>query len=128
MIPNDWPASLAFAAETTLAVTLLVCLVLLVRKPVAKRFGAGAAYALWSLPLIRLVLPPLPSGWLPRPLASNGEAVTQYLYGCEVGKAGAEGGFCPLSALAETVRKLGVEFDSTCGEYPYASAQSGRGG
>ena len=58
----------------------------------------------------------------------NGEAVTQYLYGCEVGKAGAEGGFCPLSALAETVRKLGVEFDSTCGEYPYASAQSGRGG
>jgi len=63
MTPTDWPIALGFAAETTLGVTTLVLLVLLLRKPVAKRFGAGAAYALWALPLIRLVLPPLPSGW-----------------------------------------------------------------
>lgn len=67
MIPNDWPASLSFALETTIGVTALVVLVLLLRRPVAKRFGAGAAYALWALPLVRLVLPPLPSNWVFRP-------------------------------------------------------------
>ena len=46
MIPTDWPQPLGFALETTIAVTALMLLVLLLRKPVAKRFGAGAAYAL----------------------------------------------------------------------------------
>ena len=77
MIPNDWPAPMGFALETTIGVTVLVLLVLALRRPVAKRFGAGAAYALWLLPLIRLVLPPLPSGWVFRPIlaGSSGEAV-----------------------------------------------------
>lgn len=35
-------------------------LVLAVRRPVARWFGAGPAYALWLLPALRLVLPPLP--------------------------------------------------------------------
>jgi bla regulator protein blaR1 len=46
--------------ETFLAVTLLMLLVLAVRRPVARHFGAGCAYALWLLPAVRLVLPPLP--------------------------------------------------------------------
>ena len=77
MIPNDWPTPLSFALETTIGVTALVLLVLLLRRPVAKRFGAGAAYALWALPLIRLVLPPLPSGWVFRPalMGGSGEPV-----------------------------------------------------
>jgi bla regulator protein BlaR1 len=45
--------------ETTLAVTLLMLLVLAVRRPVAHFFGAGWAYALWALPALRLILPPL---------------------------------------------------------------------
>ncbi len=72
MIPNDWPTPLNFALETTIGVSVLVLLVLILRRPVAKRFGAGAAYALWMLPLIRLVLPPLPSGWVFRPDLAGG--------------------------------------------------------
>lgn len=51
---------LAHALETALAVTLLILLVLAIRKPVARHFGAGIAYALWLLPVARLILPPLP--------------------------------------------------------------------
>jgi len=49
-----------WAVGTALAVSLLIVLVLLLRVPVARYFGANAAYALWAAPLIRLVLPPLP--------------------------------------------------------------------
>ncbi|HWH18555.1 MAG TPA: M56 family metallopeptidase [Allosphingosinicella sp.] len=50
---------IAWLAETLFAVTLLMLLVLAVRRPVAHFFGAGWAYALWLLPALRLVLPPL---------------------------------------------------------------------
>ena len=50
---------IAWLIETALAVTFLMLLVLAVRKPVAHLFGAGWAYALWALPALRLVLPPL---------------------------------------------------------------------
>jgi beta-lactamase regulating signal transducer with metallopeptidase domain len=48
--------------ETVLAVSALIVLVLLARKAVAREFGPGIAYALWLIPLARLVLPPLPNG------------------------------------------------------------------
>lgn len=53
--------------DTLVATGTLMALVLLVRRPVARWFGPGAAYALWALPMIRLVLPPLalPRGLLP---------------------------------------------------------------
>jgi beta-lactamase regulating signal transducer with metallopeptidase domain len=38
-------------------------LVLALRRPAAHLFGAGPAYALWLLPALRLVMPPLPSPW-----------------------------------------------------------------
>ncbi|WP_242125896.1 M56 family metallopeptidase [Sphingobium sp. Sx8-8] len=47
-------------AETLIATTLLMALVMLLRRPVARWLGAGAAYALWLLPLARMVLPALP--------------------------------------------------------------------
>ncbi|MEM1150695.1 MAG: M56 family metallopeptidase, partial [Pseudomonadota bacterium] len=50
---------------TYVSVALLIGLVLLVRRPFARAFGAKAAYALWALPLARLVLPPLPAGVSP---------------------------------------------------------------
>lgn len=46
--------------HTFVAVTLLMLLVLALRQPVARLFGAGWAYALWLIPAFRLVLPPLP--------------------------------------------------------------------
>lgn len=49
----------AFAANL-LGASLLVALVLLIRAPVARHFGARAAYALWLAPALRLVMPPLP--------------------------------------------------------------------
>jgi bla regulator protein BlaR1 len=52
---------IAWGFETLFAFTLLLLLVLLVRRPVANRFGAQWAYALWLLPALRLILPPLPS-------------------------------------------------------------------
>jgi len=51
---------IAWLIETFVAVTLLMVMVLLLRGPVARSFGAGWAYALWAVPALRLVLPPLP--------------------------------------------------------------------
>src|SRR4051812_40341989 len=42
------------------AISLLILLVLALRGAVARLFGAGWAYALWLIPALRLVLPPLP--------------------------------------------------------------------
>ena len=47
--------------ETILTTTVLLMLVLALRGPVARMFGAGWAYALWAVPAVRLVLPPLPA-------------------------------------------------------------------
>ena len=46
---------------------VLIALVLLVRRPVARHFGPQVAYALWALPLARFVLPPvvLPASFAP---------------------------------------------------------------
>ena len=45
--------------------TLLMLVVLALRRPFAAAFGAGPAYALWLLPALRLVAPPLPALDLP---------------------------------------------------------------
>jgi bla regulator protein blaR1 len=49
----------AWALETSLAVAALTLLVLALRRPVARLFGARWAYALWLLPLLRIAMPPL---------------------------------------------------------------------
>lgn len=62
----------------TLAWTaVLIALVLVLRRPVARKFGPQSAYALWLLPFLRLVLPPiqLPSWMAPLALVSD-EAMT----------------------------------------------------
>lgn len=51
---SDW------ILQTSFAVSVLILFVLIVRKPVARLLGAKAAYALWSLPLIRLIMPEIP--------------------------------------------------------------------
>ena len=53
----------ANSLQTSLAVAILFALVLIVRRPFARQFGAKAAYALWLVPLARLVMPPLPANW-----------------------------------------------------------------
>jgi beta-lactamase regulating signal transducer with metallopeptidase domain len=49
----------AWLAQTLLAVSAAMLLVLALRRPVARACGAGWAYALWLIPAARLVLPPL---------------------------------------------------------------------
>ena len=48
---------MTWLADTLIVTGLLIFAVLVLRRPVARAFGAQAAYALWLLPLLRLVLP-----------------------------------------------------------------------
>ncbi len=49
--------------ETFVASTLLMLLVLAIRGPVRRAFGPQMAYALWAMPVLRLLMPPLPGDW-----------------------------------------------------------------
>ncbi len=55
-------ALVPWAVEALVASAILIALVLLLRGPVRRSFGAPVAYALWALPVLRLLLPPLPQG------------------------------------------------------------------
>src|SRR3546814_13448626 len=46
--------------DTLLTTGLLVAAILLIRKPFARAFGPGLTYALWAIPSLRFLLPPLP--------------------------------------------------------------------
>ncbi|MET1756545.1 M56 family metallopeptidase [Novosphingobium sp. RD2P27] len=59
---------IAWLTDTLIMTGALLALILLVRRPVGRWFGPGAAYALWALPMIRLFLPPLV---LPESLAAT---------------------------------------------------------
>ncbi|WCT74789.1 M56 family metallopeptidase [Sphingomonas naphthae] len=51
---------IAWTIQTLVSTTLLMLLVLAIRRPVASMFGARIAYALWALPALRMILPALP--------------------------------------------------------------------
>ena len=51
---------IGWAIEALVASTLLMLVVLALRAPIARRFGAHAAYLLWLLPALRMILPRLP--------------------------------------------------------------------
>ncbi|KQM64919.1 hypothetical protein ASE75_07555 [Sphingomonas sp. Leaf17] len=71
-----------WAVEALIASALLMALVLLVRAPVRRAFGPAVAYALWALPVLRLLLPPMPSGWreaAATPITRAGETITIFV-------------------------------------------------
>ena len=97
----------SWAIETLIATTLLMLLVLAIRGPVRRAFGPQIAYALWLLPVVRLLLPPIPEGWneqaaaVAAPVAAASQIVTIYVVeplGAAPG-AGAEGSFGLWMAL-----------------------------
>lgn len=45
--------------DTFIYTGLLIAAVLLLRRPAARHFGPQVAYALWALPLVRLLMPPI---------------------------------------------------------------------
>lgn len=67
----------AWLLDTLLYTGLLIALVLVLRRPVSHHFGPQIAYALWGLPFLRLLLPPvvLPASLAPEPAAAPELAV-----------------------------------------------------
>jgi beta-lactamase regulating signal transducer with metallopeptidase domain len=49
------------ALETLFAVSVLILIVLMLRRAVSRQFGAGIVYLLWAIPVARFFLPPLPT-------------------------------------------------------------------
>lgn len=66
--------SQTWLVDSLLVTTLLMAAILCVRKPVAKLFGPGVAYALWLVPAARLLMPSLEGE--PVPLAENGQSIS----------------------------------------------------
>lgn len=60
--------------DSLLVTTLLMGVILCLRRPVAKLFGPGVAYALWLIPAARLLMPSLEGE--PAPLLENGSAIS----------------------------------------------------
>lgn len=92
--------------DTLIWTAALIALVLVVRRPVAKWFGPHAAYALWALPAMRLLLPPLElPAWLnPNPeTAVPSESLTLALLetAAPVATLGAEA-VAPIAAMPDT--------------------------
>jgi beta-lactamase regulating signal transducer with metallopeptidase domain len=56
--PTDW------IGETLVASALLIVAVLILRRPAARLVGPRAAYLLWAVPALRLLLPPIPEASL----------------------------------------------------------------
>lgn len=102
---------------------VLIAAVLVLRRPVARAFGPEAAYALWALPLLRLVLPPItlpawmaPSASAPAPaLVPDGKAEAV------VWPAAAQAAPINASPLAETA-PAGFDFFALVAALPWAEA------
>lgn len=71
---------IGWAIEALIASALLMAVVLVIRVPVRRQFGPGIAYALWALPVIRLLLPPLPQVHSAAPQLLNQASQTVTIY------------------------------------------------
>lgn len=96
---------IALALEAIAASALLMLLVLAARGPVRQAFGARVAYALWALPALRLVLPPMPETWnAPAPLSQMGpQALVLIVPTAGVGPSPAASGAAAQVAAAAPV-------------------------
>ena len=83
-----------FLLDTLVWTGALIGVALLLRRPVAKYLGAGAAYALWFLPLIRMLFPPvtLPA-WMRPDLSGGGDAAGEVIAADLAFAPSAESGF-----------------------------------
>ena len=97
-----------FFFDTLLFTAVLIALVLVLRRPVARLFGPQAAYALWALPLLRLLLPPIELPASMAPVAGNaGTTETVFVYAAEAPLDAAEAGI-DWAAMAFSVWAVGA--------------------
>ena len=66
---------MSWLAGNLLVASVLILVVLAIRRPVARLFGARAAYALWLAPALRLVWPPMADF---SPIAGTASPATVY--------------------------------------------------
>lgn len=67
--------------DTLIATSLLMALVLLIRRPVARHFGPRLTYALWLIPVARLFIPSLSMEQVPAAASSANDAVRDVVMG-----------------------------------------------
>ncbi|MEE4154949.1 MAG: M56 family metallopeptidase [Erythrobacter sp.] len=85
--------------ETLVWTAVLIALALLVRRPVARLFGPQFAYALWAIPALRLVLPPIElPAWMG---ASDPEPMPATLAGSAPDMLHLAGAEAPMAASAQ---------------------------
>ena len=100
-----------WAVEALIASMLLMVLVLLVRVLVRRAFGPQLAYALWMLPLLRLVLPPLPAGWrevAATPISRAGETMAVLIVPSDMPVAAAAPSIPSLLVVLAVAWAIGV--------------------
>ena len=88
---------MSWLLDTLVVTGALIALVLVLRRPVARAFGPGMAYALWALPLLRLLLPPLVLPQAPAPVASE---ITVLAVSGQAASAAAPAATLPLTEIA----------------------------
>lgn len=96
--------ALAALIETTLAGSAAIVLVLLLRRPLRRGFGAGAAYALWALVPAAMLAVLLPAASAPLPLSLPVQVVIQ----APAAVAAPEAASIAPAALALIVWSLGA--------------------
>lgn len=70
---------IAWAGTTAISVSILIVLVLLLRRPIARTFGARAAYALWLAPALRAVMPSLPAEFARMPVSGPAGPINYWI-------------------------------------------------
>jgi beta-lactamase regulating signal transducer with metallopeptidase domain len=101
---------IAWAIETLVATTLLMLVVLAIRAPVRRWVGPQLAYALWAIPLLRMLLPPMPAEWREAgvaPVAIAGEMLARYVDLPAVVDAPVEAGL-PWAAMIVSAWAIGA--------------------
>lgn len=101
--------------ETLAWTGVLIAAVLVLRRPVARLFGPQVAYALWALPLARLLLPPitLPAWMNPAPPAPVVETIA-----AETSAQWTPMGDAPPAALDPAPPSAGFDLLGALGDLP----------
>ena len=82
---------------------LMIALVLVVRVPLRNAAGPRVAYALWALPVLRIILPPVPESWrgpIATPLSALGEQATVLIVPLDPAPVSAAAGVSLVALLA----------------------------